>query len=154
MAGAYTWDDFPAAGTSDFEENARAALSTNKDNCASMDEEIYNARGGEANIDTRLDGMDTRMTDIEAGTNLDDESVEEKHLDMNNAPADGKTVSYNATAGKMEWITPGSAEDTGEVRMAAGESPEYLEDQIDAATIQNVSGTLKATPPVNVIAWF
>ena len=118
----------PASGTADFEYTVRTNLATWEAQIEVNANEIIAARDGETDLDTRLD-------EIEAGTRITDGVITEAKLDVNNAPTDNYVWSWNESAGKLEWIPQGSAEDTGMVRMTALGDMEYLEDQIDDSTI-------------------
>lgn len=61
----------------------------------------------------------------------DDGNIAEAKLDINNAPADTKRLAWNASAGKMEWVTKeAAANDTGEIRISASDSMDYLGQKI------------------------
>jgi len=123
--GTYTWTAFPlSVVTENFEALARAALEEWRGNASDMDDEIEAARGGETDLDTRLDG-------IEDLSRISDGTITEAKLDINNAPADTKVLQYNASAGKPEWNTAPSAEDTGEVRRNAADPKDYLDAKLE-----------------------
>jgi len=130
------WPTFPAAGSANFEENARQAFQDQSDNGAALEAEIADARKGETTLEDEIDVLQGAIDDVEAGTGIADGSVAEAKLDVNNAPEDLKIMSWNASAGKMEWTTQGSATDTGEVRMNAGDPADYLDQKIDDDTIK------------------
>ena len=130
MAYSYTWPSYPIVGVSPntFQTEAYTALNTYRSNSASMDEEINTARNG-------YNSLWAFLSAIIAATAIADGSITEAKLDIHNAPTDNYVWSWNAAAGKPQWIPQGSAEDTGMVRMDAATEPQYLEDQIDDSTI-------------------
>ncbi|MDY6834972.1 MAG: hypothetical protein SVY53_09270 [Chloroflexota bacterium] len=70
------------------------------------------------------------------------ETVPEVQLDISNAPTDGYRLAYNSTSGKMEWIVAGTAaNDTGAVRMNAGDSMDYVDTKLGIG-IENISDTI------------
>ena len=130
----YTWTAFPATGSANFETTARASLELWRSNAVLIDTEIENSRGVYGSLGLRLSA-------IAGGGGLQPDSIGESHLIINNTAADGKVLAYNATAGKMEWVTQGAATDTGEFRMSASDPPAYGQSQIDDDTIKVQSGT-------------
>lgn len=56
-------------------------------------------------------------TDSVTTVKITDENVTEPKLDAMNAPADSEVLSYNTTAGRMEWIANGAGIDTYKVRL-------------------------------------
>ena len=74
---------------------------------------------------------------VEAGLESDG-GITEAKLDINNAPTDTKRLAWNAGAGKMEWVTKeAAANDTGEVRMNAGDPAGYVDSKLNAEDMEN-----------------
>lgn len=122
-------DPVPAAKTANFEYLVRTALNQWELQIEANANEIEAARKGELDLETLLDA-------IIAGTKITDGVITEPKLDVLDSPGDGEALSWNAGAGKFEWVPFGAATDTKQVKMDAADSEGYLETKIDDVTIK------------------
>ena len=146
---SYTWQSYPAHGTSNFELVARASLEGNKDNCAALETRLNDVESG--TFFSSLVSPTIPSTAIISITPelIADYSLPYTKLDISGTPLDQYTLVFDSGLGKFTYAPlAGGGTDTYTVKWEDSDTPAFLENYVatDSELISGSSSSKLITP--------